>query len=1538
MKKVLSIILVVLIISSVFFCFLYAGTENVSAQTYVSGKITTNTKWTTTGSPYIIQSDVKVQSGVTLTIDPGVTVKFDGLYSIVVDGTLKAIGNNQNHIIFTSNISSPKKGDWYTLRLRTNNNVINWADIEYANHGVFITYYGGNNKILNTTIKDCSVDGVYITNSDNNTVSNCVMSSNNGYGMTLYDSDNTIVENCSINNNNYFGIYLNASTYTQIKNCNISNINGKGIILYSNSHHTNIADTMVCYNTDIGIDLSGASNNKIINTKIIGNGGMGIDFGSITTNQTIENCIISDNKNTGIDLRGSNYIDIIKCNVSRNGGSGGIYSGFPVNYINISNSEIFKNLAGNGINFYGANKTYFGDIKCMENIGCGITFGPEKAVDNVITDSTISGNTGRGIYFYTLNGNTLANRNEISFNKITSNKQEGIYFSIYGWYSSQGNDNNIHHNYINSNNGHGISFTTAACSCFANNNNIYNNSIYKNNQSGIYFRSYYHSPTDNNNIYGNNIYSNKQHGIHFFGQSSSSARFNKIFFNNIYSNSFSGIFFEGTGQSTHMLDNEITDNIINHNNQNGIYFHAYTSYRPRINNTLIANNTITYNNKIGIYLSATIGGEVDSHMILNCTISHNNIGILLEESLFNCIYSNLISSNNYAGINFTSSSIKNRIINNNITSNNISGIFITENSNKNIFTKNDISNNSVVGLNVTDTKGNKIHHNNFKWNTVNGYDSTISLNNWDDGAQGNYWSDYTGTDDNKDGFGEDPYVVPGGGSRDWHPFIKNLNFTPPKIQSVSPVNNTLNVPVKAQFSIQFTKQMNISAVENAISISDDISPVNFTWTNGNKTVNFDPSLKLNYNSTYIITVSTQAKDADGNALLNEYSWNFKTQNKPKPPTPPSIISNSPTGIDVSVDTSIKITFSELMDTSSVENALSITPSIAGTNSWSSTTLTFTPNSNLNYNTQYKVTISTSAKDLENEFLTSEFSWQFTTVATETPTPPTVIDKSPIGDNVPVDTKIKITFSELMNSASIESAYSISPSVEGTISWNDATFIFTPNKDLEYNTQYSLSLSTDAKDLEDEYLEVEVEWQFRTVGGKNPIPPTIIANSPTGTNVPVDTKISLTFSELMNTDSVEGAFSMQPSVLGTFSWSNTKLVFTPNKELKYNMQYTIILVTSAKDLSNEFLESKFTSQFTTTSKTKPDPSTPPTIVDNSPTGKDIPVDTEITVTFSELMATASVEGAFSISPTVAGAFAWIGEKLTFTPEITLNYDTKYTVSVGTGAKDLEDDFLEREFSWAFTTVSEISENPLSPPTIIDNSPTGSEVTVDSKIKVTFNEPMDTMSAESAFSISPSIDGVFNWANNKMIFSPNEALDYNTKYTITINTNAKDLEDLNLESIFTWQFTTIKKGSVDENTVEIRLSTTDLEIEVGDSHQFTATGLDIQGNVVDNLEFSWFVEGDIGKVDESGIFIAEKEGTGEIIVTYNGEIAKGTITVVEDKDLEEPENNNESPDKGNTNTVLFWSWVIGIIMLVVILLSIMFLLKHKKRKMNKKDEEN
>lgn len=48
----------------------------VNSQTYVSGTISSNTTWTVLNNPYIVTGNVLLDSGYTLTIDPGVIIKF----------------------------------------------------------------------------------------------------------------------------------------------------------------------------------------------------------------------------------------------------------------------------------------------------------------------------------------------------------------------------------------------------------------------------------------------------------------------------------------------------------------------------------------------------------------------------------------------------------------------------------------------------------------------------------------------------------------------------------------------------------------------------------------------------------------------------------------------------------------------------------------------------------------------------------------------------------------------------------------------------------------------------------------------------------------------------------------------------------------------------------------------------------------------------------------------------------------------------------------------------------------------------------------------------------------------------------------------------------------------------------------------------------------------------------------------------------------------------------------------------------------------
>src|ERR1700741_62514 len=88
-------------------------TIQTHAKTNVSGGIYSNTTWTKANSPYIVTDTVVVFPGVTLTIEPGVTVKFnDGKHLEARQSNLIAIGTPTDSIIFTSASANPFIGIW----------------------------------------------------------------------------------------------------------------------------------------------------------------------------------------------------------------------------------------------------------------------------------------------------------------------------------------------------------------------------------------------------------------------------------------------------------------------------------------------------------------------------------------------------------------------------------------------------------------------------------------------------------------------------------------------------------------------------------------------------------------------------------------------------------------------------------------------------------------------------------------------------------------------------------------------------------------------------------------------------------------------------------------------------------------------------------------------------------------------------------------------------------------------------------------------------------------------------------------------------------------------------------------------------------------------------------------------------------------------------------------------------------------------------------------------------------------------------------
>ncbi len=163
------------------------------------------------GSPYIITNTLTILYGNTLTIEPDVNLKFNDSAGLEVSGTLKAIGRENNKIIFTSSDEPNYWGGIYFTASSTNSE-LNWTEIKYGRRG--------DEEFPAILVKDSSITFA------NSTLEN--YSGNNSRGLKLVNSSST-VENTNFLGSGTVGIQIERGSPT-IKNCEIKN-NTHGIYI-----------------------------------------------------------------------------------------------------------------------------------------------------------------------------------------------------------------------------------------------------------------------------------------------------------------------------------------------------------------------------------------------------------------------------------------------------------------------------------------------------------------------------------------------------------------------------------------------------------------------------------------------------------------------------------------------------------------------------------------------------------------------------------------------------------------------------------------------------------------------------------------------------------------------------------------------------------------------------------------------------------------------------------------------------------------------------------------------------------------------------------------------------------------------------------------------------------------------------------------------------------------------------------------------------------------------------------------------------------
>jgi outer membrane protein assembly factor BamB len=341
------------------------------SQTNVSGVISTNTTWTKAASPYIITNNLLVNSGVVLTIESGVEIRFESNLYLKVQGQIIANGTSTEMIKFTSNKTVKAKGDWGKIWLISttssfdsgynylSGSLFNNCIIEYAQEG--IRFDDAQIVLINSRVANNTI-GLSFKKSNNSLFKNNLISENSdgvntsigteNYGVGL-NTQVKFIENKIVNNSNVglsFGGYMINSNFNLFKGNLVANNGGVGLNFswgdVVQGFNNNTIEYNIIYNNGgtglvICRDQNFIKKNVILKNK---GDGIGLSGTYIYIGNQIENNIIGFNQNRAIDMSSNNFSTVKYNNIFFSGRKNQFPAiDFPRSYIESSANIINYN-------------------------------------------------------------------------------------------------------------------------------------------------------------------------------------------------------------------------------------------------------------------------------------------------------------------------------------------------------------------------------------------------------------------------------------------------------------------------------------------------------------------------------------------------------------------------------------------------------------------------------------------------------------------------------------------------------------------------------------------------------------------------------------------------------------------------------------------------------------------------------------------------------------------------------------------------------------------------------------------------------------------------------------------------------------------------------------------------------------------------------------------------------------------------------------------------------------------------------------------
>jgi Tol biopolymer transport system component len=288
-------------------------------------------------------------------------------------------------------------------------------------------------------------------------------------------------------------------------------------------------------------------------------------------------------------------------------------------------------------------------------------------------------------------------------------------------------------------------------------------------------------------------------------------------------------------------------------------------------------------------------------------------------------------------------------------------------------------------------------------------------------------------------------------------------------------------------------------------------------------------------------------------------------------------------------TSIEVVFSEPVQPLTAVSAFRISPATRGAFSWSGTQMTFTPAARLPLQSAFKVRVQAGVRDRAGNAMAAPSTlFSFETVGN-----PTVVASDPAdGDQqVALDTQIQIDFSTLMDTASVDRALVILPSVQARLRWSGERLSIEPFAALQPNQQYLVRLTTSAHDQAGTPLQQEFTLSFQTV--REGLSAVTIVPADQVEGVAGTTPIAVIFDRPLDPSSVSGSsLSVTPAVAGSLDvvaapgaagLADTGpriLRFQPSGPLRPNTTYDVHLAPGLRGADGARLASELSWTFTT----------------------------------------------------------------------------------------------------------------------------------------------------------------------------------------------------------------------------------------------------------------------------------------------------------------------------------------------------------------------